>query len=248
MIRAPYVLTGPIGSAGTLGFVVLQSDETVEQDMRQMFPMPDVALHFTRIPSGAEVTPDTLNQMKTDLPQSVSLLPGSAEFDVIGYACTSGTTMIGAGPVHAMITEHARTKSATDPLTGALAAMDHLGVRRIAIVSPYIASVAQPMQRAFEAAGIAVAETVSFGEESEAQVARIDANSIRQAAMQAAETAAIDAIFLSCTNLRTLGVIDDLEAQLNMPVLSSNLVLAWHMASLAGLSLAGHAPGRLCTS
>jgi len=37
---------------------------------------------------------------------------------------------------------------------------------------------------------------------------------------------------MSCTNLRTLGVIDEVSQALGKPVLSSNQALAWHMAQL----------------
>jgi maleate isomerase len=52
-------------------------------------------------------------------------------------------------------------------------------------------------------------------------------------------------IFLSCTNLRTLDVIDALEAELGIPVVSSNLALAWDMARRTGAPMAQSAPGRL---
>ena len=42
----PYRLTGPIGSAATLGLIVLQVDETIEQDFRRLFVAPDVALYI----------------------------------------------------------------------------------------------------------------------------------------------------------------------------------------------------------
>ena len=38
-------------------------------------------------------------------------------------------------------------------------------------------------------------------------------------------------------------VIDGLENALGLPVLSSNLVLGWHMGQLAGVAM--HGPGRL---
>jgi len=74
-------------------------------------------------------------------------------------------------------------------------------------------------------------------------VARIAPDSIMAAARQAARGA--DAVFLSCTNLRTLDVIDALEAELGIPVLSSNQVLAWHMAQATGAPLTADAPGQL---
>ena len=44
-----------------------------------------------------------------------------------------------------------------------------------------------------------------------------------------------DAVFLSCTNLRTLDVLDALERDLGKPVVSSNLATMWHALRLAGL-------------
>jgi len=52
-------------------------------------------------------------------------------------------------------------------------------------------------------------------------------------------------VFLSCTNLRTLDIIDPLEQALGIPVISSNQALAWHMARQTGAPLAADAPGRL---
>ncbi len=51
-------------------------------------------------------------------------------------------------------------------------------------------------------------------------------------------------MFLSCTNLRTVGMLDALEARLGKPAISSNQALAWHMASLAGVK-PGRPVGRL---
>jgi maleate isomerase len=239
-----YRLTGPIGTT-TLGLVVLQVDETIEQDFRRLFPSRDVALYVSRIPSGAELTPDTIATMELHLPQAAALLPPAAAFDAVGYACTSGTTLIGAERVAELVSGAVATRAVANPLTAAIAAMTALGVRAPAIVSPYIESVAGPIRQAFGTAGFTVPATLSFGEEVEARVARIDPASIRDAAVEVGRRAGVDAVFLSCTNLRTLDIIDDLEQALGLPVLSSNQVLAWHMARLSGAPVAGDAPGRL---
>jgi maleate isomerase len=110
-----------------------------------------------------------------------------------------------------------------------------LGLTRIGIVSPYIASVATPIRAAFESAGITVPATLSFGEEVEAKVARIAPASIANAARALARQAELDGIFLSCTNLRTRDILAPLSVELGLPVLSSNQCLGWHMASLCGM-------------
>ncbi|MDW4497970.1 aspartate/glutamate racemase family protein [Sulfitobacter sp. D35] len=243
MTRQPYTLTGPIGVHGTLGLIVLQVDETIEQEFRRFFPQ-EVALHVSRIPSGADLTPETIAEMEHTLPQAARLLPPAAEFGAVAYACTSGTTLIGARKVAVLVSEATGARAVTDPLSAAFAGLRALDVSSVAIVSPYVATVATPIRRAFERTGFSVPEALSFGEKVEARVARIDPASVRDAARVAARSGA-EAIFLSCTNLRTLDVIDDLEAELDRPVLSSNQVLAWHMARLADAPLAEDAPGRL---
>lgn len=243
--RFPYTLTGPIGTAATLGLIVLQVDETIEQDFRRLFTDTSVALYVSRIPSGAELTPDTIAQMALDLPKAASLFPPSAPFDAIGYACTSGTTLIGADRVSALVSQNAQTRAVTNPLTAAVAALKSLNVASVGIVSPYIASVATPIRDAFAASGLSVPATVSFGEEIEANVARIDPSSIRDAALSIARGGGIDAVFLSCTNLRTLDIIGDLERELGLPVVSSNQALAWHMSQISGAPLMSAGFGRL---
>ena len=48
----------------TIGLVVLQADQRIELDMRQLFD-PITNMHITRIPSGAEVNTDTLMKMNS---------------------------------------------------------------------------------------------------------------------------------------------------------------------------------------
>jgi maleate isomerase len=242
MTGYPYRLTGPIGTR-TLGLIVLQADETIEHDFRRLFPS-EVALYVSRVPSGAELDADTIAAMEAHLPAAAALLPPAA-FDAVAYACTSGTTLIGAARVADLVGGACRTNAVTDPLTAAQAAMRALGATRVALVSPYIAEVAGPIRRAFEADGFAVPETLSFGEKIEARVARIDPASIRDAALQAGAVEGVEAVFLSCTNLRTLDIISGLEAELGLPVISSNQALAWDMARRAGAAVSPSAPGRL---
>jgi maleate isomerase len=244
METVPFTLGAPASGQTTLGLIVLQFDETLEQDFRRLFPSRDLSLYTSRVPSGAEVTQDTLTEMANTLPASAALFPPAAMFDVVGYGCTSGTTMIGAPKVAELVRRGVNTPAVTDPLTASIAACKVLGITRLGMVTPYVESVSLPVKQAFEAAGISVPHLVSFGESGEENVARIDAASVKAAALQVGHQD-VDAVFLSCTNLQTLDVIDSLEADLDKPVFGSNLALAWHMAQLSGAKLASNAPGRL---
>lgn len=221
-----------------LGLIVLQVDETIEQDFRCLLAPDAVRLHVSRVPSGVELTPHTIASMNATLPAAAALLPSAVTFDVVGYGCTSGTTLIGAERVRDLVMGAAPARHVTDPLSAALAACSDLNLKRVGIVSPYIPSVAHPIRRAFEDAGIIVPDMLSFGEQIEARVARIAPASITEAVRTLARRSPLDGVFLSCTNLRTLDILAPLEAELGLPVLSSNQVLVWHMARLAGINLA----------
>ena len=248
MVRLPYTLTGPTGRRASLGLIVLQVDETVEHDFRRMFRSEEIALYVTRIPSGADLNPETLAAMEATLPASAGLLPPSVEFDAIAYACTSGAMQIGPGRVAALVGAAARVRHVTQPLSATVEALTHLGAKGIGLVSPYIDTVSAPLRSALEAHGFRVQAFASFEEQVEARVARIDPASIRDAALEVGRRDEVDAVFLSCTNLRTLDIIETLEQKLGKPVVSSNQALAWHMGRLAGIEHLVAAPGRLVAS
>jgi maleate isomerase len=46
---------------------------------------------------------------------------------------------------------------------------------------------------------------------------------------------ACDAVFVSCTNLRTFGILPQAEDQLGKSVVSSNQALCWHLLRLSGI-------------
>ena len=78
----------------------------------------------------------------------------------------------------------------------------------------------------------------TFAEAEEARVARITPESIKKAALELVREGGVDGVFLSCTNLDTLDIIAPLQRECGLTVLSSNLVLAWHLCRLAGVDMA----------
>ncbi|MDJ0820442.1 MAG: Asp/Glu racemase [Paracoccaceae bacterium] len=227
-----------------IGLIVLQTDESLERDMRTLLPA-SVNLMVSRIPSGLEVTKSTLAQMEADLPAAAALLPQAQPYAAIGYGCTSGSAVIGPARVRTLVEGAAPVAQVTNPVTALLAACEALGIKRLAILSPYVEAVSKQLRDVLAEEGIASPTFGSFEEAEEEKVVRIAPASITAAATELAGQAEVDAVFLSCTNLRTLDVITPLEETLGLPVLSSNLVLGWHLMRLAGVTPRTGAPGRL---
>ncbi|WP_136441396.1 aspartate/glutamate racemase family protein [Pacificoceanicola onchidii] len=241
----PYTLGPPIGTRANLGLVVLQPDETLEHDCRRLLPQEGVALYVSRIVSGTEVSTDSLGAMEARLPEAAGRLPEAVSFDVVGYGCTSATAVIGAPRVSALVREGCSAQAVTEPLSALVAACGALEVTRLALLSPYVAEVSDGLRRALSAQGIETPTFGSFDEAVESRVARIDEASLMAAGRALMADGDAEALFLSCTNLRTLGVLEALEQETGKPVLSSNQVLIWHMLRLAGVADRVSGYGRL---
>ena len=219
-----------------MGLIVLQSDETIEQDFRRIFGAGPL-IYVTRVPTATQVTRDTLQQMAETLPAAASLFAEPTQFSVVGYGCTSGTAQISADNIARLVREGCTTPEVTQPVSGLLAACAALNIKRLGFLSPYVEDVSAHLVNVLEANGVACPVFGSFDEACETVVAHISLQSTYDAAVTLAAKGGIDALFLSCTNLRTLDIIEKLEAETGLPVLSSNQVLAWHMAKLSGVNL-----------
>ena len=229
-----------------IGVIVLQSDETIERDLMAM--RGDADVFVSRVPSGQEVTAETLESMTGHITASASLFPQTISFDAVGYGCTSGTAQIGVSEIERLVKFGTQTKTVSQPVSALVAACEHLGLKRIAFLSPYIESVSANLRQVLQDSGVETPTFGTFGEAEEFKVVRISGASVMEAATALVRDSQVDGIFLSCTNLRTLDLITPLEAALDMPVLSSNLVLAWHLAQLSGNPEALSGPGRLFAS
>jgi maleate isomerase len=157
------------------------------------------------------------------------MLPEAAGFDAIAYCCTSGATMIGPHRVAELVRSVYPDTRVTDPLTAAIARLRATGSRRIALLTPYVPSVTEAMVAAFVDNGFEIAVSGSFYEERESAVVRIAQKSVLDAVLRLAADSAADAVFISCTNLPTVDILDEARQMTGMDVFSSNSALAWHL-------------------
>lgn len=224
-----YTLVPQIGAQGRAGLIVLRSDETIEAEMRSVLPAGDTALFTTRIDSAAEVSKDSLAAMRDGITGAAALLPEAIPFDVVGYGCTSASSVIGTQEVARLVGAGCTTARVTDPISGLVAACTALGVSKLALLTPYTEEVSDTMRRVLAEKGVDTPVFGSFCEPVETRVARIDPASVREAAIKLGRDKGAEAVFMSCTNLRTLDILGAVEQAAGKPALSSNYVLFWDM-------------------
>jgi len=232
----PYKLDDGIGRRARIGIIALPDDQTIEHELRMIFDLPGVACFVNRLPCAATITPDSLQAMEGEITRAASLILPQLSVDVMAYGCTSGSLFIGPEKVHELVHMAHPNTTCTTPVEAAAAALAALKTRSIALITPYADEINQRLRDHLEQNGFEVPVMGSWNEPLDARVGRISAESIRRTALDLGRSDRVDTVFISCTNLRALSIIEALERELGKPVISSNTALGWHCLRLAEIN------------
>lgn len=227
----PFELCADSDALPAVGLVLLQSDESMEHELRRWLP-DTIRLFHTRIPNSVTISSDSLLQMKRSLPASVALLPSATHYKVIVYGCTSASTVIGEQAVCDAVRSVFPGVAVTNPLSAIKARLDDLGAVRVALLTPYVEDVSRALIDNLQGNDRRVVAAASFNESRDDRVARIAPASLMQALEKLAAAESPDAIVASCTNLRMYGLVEQASEALGIPVISSNSAVAWHIRTL----------------
>jgi maleate isomerase len=203
----------------------------------------DVSLYLTRTPHVAEPVSIELAEAVSDEADVASATRDvlTAEPVVVAYACTSGSFVDGLGGERRLVRAmRAAGAPAAVTTSGALVeALAVLGVRRVAVATPYVENVTARLHDFLAEAGATTVSSAHLG--LEAGIWKVPyettARLIRQADSPNAE-----AVFVSCTNLPTYDLVAPLERELGKPLLTANQVTLW--AALRRADAAAVGPGQ----
>ena len=198
-----------------------------------MRPSDEVAVYTSRVANSNPVTVENLRSMTPRLEEAARLILPEGRLDAIAYSCTSATVVIGYDAVAEAIGRGRPGVPVITPITAAVAALEQLGARRIAVLTPYLDEVNGPMWRCLEDYGQEVVGFTSFGIADDNDMARLAPETIYQAALEA-DRAEAEAIFISCTAIRAAEVAARLEQALGKPVVTSIQAMYWHALRTAG--------------
>ncbi|MBP0462007.1 maleate cis-trans isomerase family protein [Streptomyces montanisoli] len=230
-------LGGPVPQRG-LG-VVAPFDFALDRELWRWVP-DDVCLHLTRTPFvPVEVTPDMARiiseheTLRMAVRTLTAIRPGA-----VTYACTSGSFISGLLGERAMCAAMGDVGPlpATTTSGGLIDALSEIGVRKVAVITPYTKSLTDALEDFLAEAGMTVTGRSYLGLTRE--IWRVPYQGVAEMARSGVAEGA-DALFISCTNLPTYDVIPQLEAELRIPVLSANQVTMWTALRSIGVSAVG---------
>lgn len=220
----------PVGPAGRIGLITLATDFNSEDDLRTILP-GDLRLFTTRIENANPVTVENLQAMAADLPRAAkTLLPGYG-VDVAIFGCTSGTAVTGSDKIAELINQGMPGTKVTNPLLASELALRAINAQKIAILTPYLPAVTQSVANEFSDKGFEVTNVMGFGLDNDLDMTALPPKAILEAALKV-DTQDADAVFISCTAIRSAEIIAEAERQLKKPVITSNQALVWHALNL----------------
>ncbi len=207
--------------------VIVPSVNTVVEPEFYSLGLPDVTFHFARARNREGSVRAELEAMATEAPD-VAVNLADARPERVLFACTSGSLFGGIG-FDRRVAAAIETRVSLPVVTTATAVVDalaHLGATAIGLGTPYLDWVGDAEARFFADHGIETVALRNLGIQDGHVIAALTPEDVWRLAL-AVDSPAVQAIFLSCTDLPTFGVLGDLEASLGKPVLSSNAAGVW---------------------
>jgi maleate isomerase len=251
-VHLPYTTDAGIGSKAHIGMVITSNDQTLPYEARNLLNIPGVALYESKVLStrqrDAEISIEALGRLAEPIVAAVRQINTMHAPDVVAVGCTSGAMAIGPAVLRDKIKTVYPNAQATDPLTGLIQALRTLRARNICFISPYPPAVSEPMIAALRTAGFQVPLVGAFhrdGSNIGADAPFIDPTSIVEAAVQMGHAETVDVVLLACTQLRVAERIEDIEAAIGKPVITSNQAMCWHALRLTGYAQPVEGAGRL---
>lgn len=210
-----------------IGLLALAEDATIEADLHAFLTDLQADIYTSRVACAAQINADTLGRMADTLDDALALLVPSSPIDVIAYGCTSGSMVLGEQALQTAVQARRPDTPVTNPLLAARRWLERSGVRRPAVLTPYV----QPLARQVGEALIAdsdrqLAVSGSFDCGLDPEVVRIDPRSVVHGVKNLLTGIDADGVFISCTALRLNGILDELNQSLSVPVSGSNHALA----------------------
>jgi maleate isomerase len=227
------------GSLGCVGVIVPPANVTVEPEMVDLFPR-GLSVIGTRLPG--RVTKETSVGLRERFIEYNRVLPAVADsfgglpLSALGLACTGSCYLDGPGGDDKLCAD-LRAGGTQHVVTAAHALkelIETLGKRRIGLVTPYPTWVTELAIKYWQASGFEVVHSLELP--NVVSIYEVSTDSVVATAREMLSAGA-DVILLSGTGVPTVPAIEVLSQTTAVPLISSNLALAWWILCTLGIGL-----------
>jgi len=208
-----------------------------DQDFQQLAP-DGVSVHITRVALSDPADLEHIGRMsETQNLVAAARLLADLQPDCISWADTSGSFMFGPkGPTEQEnAIRQATAVPASTTSTAVLLALRRLGVRRVAVASPYIDEVNRKLVEFFTSHDLEIGRLRSLELSQEGAIHRAPPETVYRLA-RAAWFDGAEALFIPFNDFEAINLSHLLERNLGKPVVTANQATMWHALRLAGVT------------
>ena len=209
-----------------VGLIALSNDLTIESDFNAVCKDLPLDIFINRIQNENPLTKENLQKMQGELESVAKKILPEEKINVIAYGCTSGTISIGEDKVKEKILSAKPGCYVATPITSAIKAFKEMNIKKIAVFTPYPESVNKIILEYFIKKNIEVLSFATFNIDSDSDIAKVDPKYLLET-LTKLDTVNADALFISCTALPVLKILEEVERKIHKPALSSNQTLIW---------------------
>ena len=209
-----------------IGLITLGSDFRIEKDFNSVLYGKDIDLYVNRIHCYNPLTNETLAKMADDITDVTKDILPDQKIDCVAYGCTSGTIAAGYDVIEKNVKLAKPEAKVTTPITSAIKALKAFDINKISVFTPYTKRINDSVINYFNKKNIMVNGLTYFDIESDLDIGKVDEVHLFEI-LSKIDLSDSDALFISCTALPALSIINKLEKKLNKTVLSSNQTLIW---------------------
>jgi maleate isomerase len=227
-----------------VGLLTLSTDLTIERDFYSICQKLPLDIFVNRIHNENPLTKENLSKMYDQIaPVTEKILPGE-KINTVAYGCTSGTIAIGEDRVKEKIQLAKPDCYVTTPITSAIKAFKKMNVKKIAVFTPYPESVNKTIFEYLNKKSINIISFSTFNLDLDVDIARVDPQYLSKT-LTSLNINDADALFVSCTALPALEIIEEVEEKINKLVFSSNQTLIWDTIRSVGYKSSVDGYGKL---
>ena len=230
-----------------IGLIALASDYMIEKDFINVIKDKNIDFFVNRIECFNPLSSENLIKMSekvTDVTKDI--LPGE-KIDCVVYACTSGTIAAGYESIKTKINRAKPEAEVTTPSTASIKALKKLNINKIAIFTPYPKKLNDEVIDFFKKENFQITSNSYFDIASDIDIGKVDSNYLYDV-LTKMDLKGAEALFISCTALPALSIIDKLEKKIGKIVLSSNQALIWETLDKIGINKPIKGFGKLFTN
>ena len=209
-----------------IGLIALASDYMIEKDFIKIIKDKKVDFFVNRIECFNPLTKENLIKMSEKVTEVTKDILPNEKIDCVAYGCTSGTIAAGFDAIQKKIKNAKPEAIVITPSTASIKALKRLNIKKIAIFTPYSKKLNDEVLDFFKNENFEIKANSYFNIESDIDIGKVDPNYLYEV-LSKMDLNGAEALFVSCTALPALSIIDKLEKKLNITVLSSNQTLIW---------------------